>query len=271
MSANTPVPPLQGAIITGIQLVDRIERRERMRFDATSLPGHLIHFVLAGRVEQYSSGMRQELTPGSTVWYHEDETVTGRIMESPWVFYTVSFTAPTIQPPPFDRRVARYSPETLGKMERLYRTWHDTAAPATTRQLRLHALLLEIILDVLPAASQRHRMDEGAGLWWQIESKLRQDLSRPIDLESIRRLARRSVRTITRACYLSVGKPPMKRVKELRLSYARGLVCHSELSMTEIAFRVGYGRVQEFSRDYNRTYGKTPSDDRRMAKPIGLE
>ncbi len=262
MAKPLDIPPLQGAIITGIHLVDRIQRRNRMRFDATSLPGHLIHFVVEGRVEQYSSGMRQELTPGCTVWYHEDETVRGRVLEAPWTFYTVNFSAPTIQPPPFDQRVSRYQPDALEKMKLLHQTWRDSKAPATERHLRLHALLLEIILSLLPSSSREHRMDAGAGLWWEIESRLREDLSRPIDLNYIQRLVRRSVRTIIRACYLSVGKPPMKRVKELRLSYARGLVLHSDLSMTEIAFRVGYGRVQEFSRDYRKAYEKTPSEDR---------
>jgi transcriptional regulator GlxA family with amidase domain len=55
----------------------------------------------------------------------------------------------------------------------------------------------------------------------------------------------------------------MKRVKELRMSYARGLVLYSQMSMTEIALRVGYGRVQELSRDYHRRFGRTPREDRR--------
>ena len=263
MTKPASIAPLHGGIITGIHLVDRLQRKTRMRFDATSLPGHLIHFVVEGRVEQYSNGMRQELTPGCSVWYHEDETVTGRVLETPWTFYTVSFTAPTLQPPSFDSRVLRYPPEALEKMEALYDTWRDVNAPATARHLRLHSLLLQIILHLLPSSSQEHRMDAGAGLWWEIESKLREDLSQPIDLNYIQRMVKRSVRTIIRACYLSVGKPPMKRVKELRLSYARGLVIHSNLSMTEVAFRVGYGRVQEFSRDYRKAYGRTPSEDRK--------
>jgi AraC family transcriptional regulator len=65
-----------------------------------------------------------------------------------------------------------------------------------------------------------------------------------------------------RACRLAVGVSPMKRVKEIRLSYARGLVLYSQLPMTEIAMRVGYSRVQELSRDYHRRYGLTPSEDR---------
>lgn len=54
----------------------------------------------------------------------------------------------------------------------------------------------------------------------------------------------------------------MRRVKRLRLSYARGLVLYSPLSLTDIALRVGYGRVQELSRDYRQHFGITPREDR---------
>ena len=54
---------------------------------------------------------------------------------------------------------------------------------------------------------------------------------------------------------------------EIRLGYARGLVQHSDLPMTEIAFRVGYARSQEFSRDYHKHFGLTPREDRR--RPSG--
>ena len=54
----------------------------------------------------------------------------------------------------------------------------------------------------------------------------------------------------------------MKRIKELRLSYARGLVQHSELSISEIAYRTGYSRVQELSRDYHERFKVTPREER---------
>ena len=57
----------------------------------------------------------------------------------------------------------------------------------------------------------------------------------------------------------------MKRVKELRLSYARGLVQHSELSISEIAYRTGYSRVQELSRDYHERFNVTPREERAQA------
>ena len=54
----------------------------------------------------------------------------------------------------------------------------------------------------------------------------------------------------------------MKRVKQIRMSLAWGLVMFSDLRMTDIAERVGYARVHEFSRDYRRAYGRSPTHDR---------
>jgi AraC-like DNA-binding protein len=262
MAEQSNIPPLQGSVITGINLVDCITRPGEMQFEASSLPGHLIHLVTDGRVEQYSSGMRQELSPGCAVWYFDDQPVSGRVLKAPWTFYTVNFIAPSLQPPPYDRRVMRYEAKTLDRMKQLHAMWEAGDEPATTRQLRLHALLLEIILDIMPAPTLDYRMDASAGLWWEIEARLRRDLSRPIDLNTLQRKSGRSIRTIIRACHLSTGRSPMKRVKELRLSYARGLVLFSERTMTEIAFSVGYGRVQEFSRDYRAACGISPTQDR---------
>jgi AraC-like DNA-binding protein len=59
-----------------------------------------------------------------------------------------------------------------------------------------------------------------------------------------------------------VGVSPLKRVKQLRMSMARRLVWMSKLTFTEIADRIGYPRVHEFSRDYHKYFGVTPTDDR---------
>jgi transcriptional regulator GlxA family with amidase domain len=104
-------------------------------------------------------------------------------------------------------------------------------------------------------------------MWWRIEKQLRIRLEQPISLDGIRRLGGLSLRTIIRACKAATGVPPMRRLKDIRLSFARGLVQHSDLTITEIAFRVGYARSQEFSRDYHRRFGITPREDR--ARPPG--
>ena len=139
--------------------------------------------------------------------------------------------------------------------------WREQGPPLA-RHLRSFARLQELLLEVLPLDTQQHRSDRQSQLWWEIEAKVRADLSQSIDLEWLQEVGRCSERSIGRACQLATGMSPMKRIKELRLSFARGLVQYSQRSMTEIALDVGYPRVQELSRDYRRRFGVTPRQDR---------
>ena len=120
---------------------------------------------------------------------------------------------------------------------------------------------MQVILALLPDASHGQRIDRQACTWWHVEDKLRQDLSQPISLKRIVQLANCSQHDCPGVSRRRRPSPD-RRVKEIRLSYARGLVFYSDFSMTEIALRVGYGRVQELSRDYRLRFSVTPSQDR---------
>jgi hypothetical protein len=254
--------PLEGPIIQGVRLVDRLTRDEALPFRASSGPGHTLHVVTGGRVEQRVNGVRQVFGPGTTVWYYEDEEVEGRIREAPWTFITIGFASPTIMPPPSERRVHSASRELVRRAETLLQVWRDAAASPLTRHIRIHALLLDILVEVLPESAHAYRADSATRLWWDIEAKLRADLSQPISMGILQKIGRRSQQKIIGSCWLAVGMAPMKRMKHVRLSYARGLVQSSDLSMSEIAYRIGYSRVQEFSRDFRQHFGRTPTQTR---------
>jgi len=263
MTQTDPNRPLFGALLDDVVLVDRICRPQPLAYKAQSLPGHLIHVVTEGEVQQRAGGVMQHVGAGQAIWYADDEPVQGTILKAPWVFYTVNFLAPALPPPPLDQRVCQVNAPTVQRMEQLLETWRDADMPPLLRHLRVHALVLQCIADLLPPDAHRHRIDRFTQLWWEIELHVRRNPAEPIDLNYLRRLTKRSQRSIVRACHLAVALSPMKRVKQIRLSYARGLVQLSNLTMTEIALRVGYSRVQEFSRDYREHYGRTPTDDRR--------
>ncbi len=244
-------------------LVDEVKRTQAGSFQAQSLPGHLLHLVTAGTVRQWAEGRAEAFGPNTVVWYHENEPVRGEILRAPWHFITINFLAPTIPPPPDDRRVFRAGPATLRLGRQLLAVWRDHSLAPLERQLRGHQLLLELLQQLLSHARLKPAPQAGIRLWWRIEKQLRTRLEEPLTLASIQRLGGLSLRTITRACKAATGVPPMKRLKEIRLGYARGLVQHSDLPITEIAFRVGYARSQEFSRDYHRRFNITPREDRR--------
>jgi AraC-like DNA-binding protein len=254
--------PLEGPIIQGVWLVDQLTRDKVLPFRASSGPGHTIHVVTSGRVEQRVNGVRQVFGPGTTVWYYEDEEVEGRILAAPWTFITVGFAAPTIMPPSSERRVHPASRELIERAETLLQVWRDLKVPPLTRHIRIHALLLEILAEMLPASVHAYRADSATRLWWDIEAKLRADLSQPVSMAILQKIGRCSQQKIAGSCWLAVGMAPMKRMKHVRLSYARGLVQSSNLSMSEIAYRIGYSRVQEFSRDFRQHFGLTPTQTR---------
>ncbi len=254
MPSPSPIGP---PVITSIRLVERYRRGLAGKsFTTSSLPGHLIHLVVAGRAEQTSNGRRQTLSPGTLVWYHEDEWVEGRVLKAPWIFYSVNFTAPALAPPDFETRFRRGCQHLGTLFERLREAWHgpDSSRRAFLCQSRLLALLGALEASAPAAESPA----SPAGPWWEIEAWARRNIGGTVSLADICDQFRLSPKTVERACHAALGQPPMKRVKSIRLSLARGLARFSELSMTEIATRVGYARVHEFSRDYRKAFGLAP-------------
>jgi transcriptional regulator GlxA family with amidase domain len=144
--------------------------------------------------------------------------------------------------------------------------WRNRAASPSVREMRVQAGLLDILSSLRSTESKAYETDPSARLWWMLEMELRRDLSQPVDLATMQRLTRRSPATIARSCVRAVDMPPMKRIKQIRMSFARGLVQHSDLTMSEIAQRIGYSRVHELSRDYHRHHGLPPTQDRKAAE-----
>jgi AraC-like DNA-binding protein len=256
------LPIVDGPVVERVVLVDWIERNHCGQLAATSLPGHLVQITISGRVQQESEGRAYTLEPGMVVWYHDDELVRSNVLEAPWVFCTANFVAPTLSPPPFDQRVKPLGLGAIRPFEELLNAWRDATVSPAVRHMRVLARLLGLLADLRASGGSAFRMDPATRLWWEAEAQIRNDLSRPIDLRTIHRLVGRSQRTIIRSCHSAVGMAPMKRVKAVRMSMARGLVLYSKLPFSEVARRVGYGRVQEFSRDYRKHFGIRPTDDR---------
>ena len=250
------------APIRSILLVDEIVRPDPVHYRAESTPGHLIHIVQTGEVRQRAAGRLERFREGQVVWYHESEPVDGRIVRAPWRFITINFEAPELPPPRDDRRVLAAGPQTLALARRLVQEWRDESAPRLVHALRCTATLTELLLDFLPPDQLPEPGPvypaNARAAWWRVEKVLRLRLRERFQLPAVARLAGLSIRIAIRACQAVTGTTPARRLKSLRLAQARGLLQHSNLSITEVARRVGYARVQELSRDVRRAYGCTP-------------
>jgi len=255
------MPAVGPSPIDRIHLVERFERCQvGLAFTATSLPGHLIHLVLAGEVEQACNGRHQRLSPGTVVWYHEDEWVEGRVLRAPWIFYSVNFAAPTLSPPGSDVRLFSAQKSLEPIFARLLAAWQST--PSRLRDCQCQSHLLSLIAAIYAPMSGHPPATTDGKLWWEMESWVRLNIERPVSLSELCSHFGRSPNTLARACHEAVGTTPMKRLKQIRLSFARGLARYSDLNMTEIARRIGYARVHELSRDYRHAYGIPPTVER---------
>lgn len=233
-----------------------------------------MHITLSGEVKQWAGGRPERFRGGDVVWYHEAEPVEGEILHAPWRFITISFVAPGLAPPPDGQRVLRSGPRTIPLARQLLEIWRNRQRSALERSLLGTARLADLLLDLAPLAELQ---SPGAiypanarERWWRTERLLRLHLDAAIDLAEIARLAGMSARTTNRACKAATGMTPVRRLRELRMTHARGLLQHTDLPVTEVAFRVGYARVQEFSRDFKKRYGQTPRQARN-AEPDYVE
>ncbi|MBN2652803.1 MAG: helix-turn-helix transcriptional regulator [Spirochaetales bacterium] len=254
---------LKNSLISQINLIDKITRESAGFFSSESLPGHLIHIVESGRVVQKASGINEEISPSTAIWYYENEQISGEIIQPPWTFYTISFTAPNLAPPHPGQRVIPCGNQALEIAQELFLLWKKDNLNPMLRELKIVELFHKLLFLIFSEINPEYQNNTENELWWEIEKTAREDLSQDLNIANICRDFKISRKALNQSCQKATGKTPMKRIKELRLKYARGLIHHSNLNISEIAYSVGYTRVQELSRDYQKYFGKTPSQERK--------
>lgn len=75
-----------------------------------------------------------------------------------------------------------------------------------------------------------------------------------------------NMRTFNRRFRLAANKTPTGYLQEIRINQARELLKHSNLSITEIAFAVGYQDVSYFTGLFRRLHDVTPNAYRRLVR-----
>ena len=99
---------------------------------------------------------------------------------------------------------------------------------------------------------------------WALEH-LEDDLTVP----TLAAQANMSARTLTRKFEAETGGGALKWVMERRVERARALLEDSDLNVTDIAFRTGFGSLATFRRQFQAVTGTTPLSYRRTFKGAG--
>ncbi len=221
-----------------------------------SRPGHLLHLMEKGEYHLITNGRHYDLKAGDVIYYHDGEDVIWQ--PSPAVvFLAVGFFAPSLPAPPVGQRCFPSTRE----VRRAFRAAIAAAVRphGRRRNFRLYAAVLDILGHLPWDQGSPGSIDPAAAVWWDIESHLRRDKMLRPQMAELVALSGCSESTIARSCRHATGQSPLRRVAALRLDEARGLLLYSDLNVSEVAARLGYPRMHEFSREFSKYYGQPPT------------
>lgn len=91
------------------------------------------------------------------------------------------------------------------------------------------------------------------------------DYARPLDIAALARIAHVSPAHFTRTFRATFGETPHRYLQRRRVERAMFLLRESDLSVTDICFRVGFGSPGTFSRTFRDIVGRSPRTYRRDA------
>nr|AGU12002.1 AraC-type transcriptional regulator N-terminus [uncultured organism] len=135
----------------------------------------------------------------------------------------------------------------------------DTAVLGPLAIRELYYLLLKspqgpAIRQFVSSGSRFHRIAEAIHYW-------RSDLSLKIEMADLAKKVGMSRTQFFRAFKEVTSMSPIQYQKRLRLIEARQLLTNEDSAADEIAFKVGYKSVPQFSREYSRFFGNPPKRD----------
>ena len=252
---------------SGIQILGVDRLKDRYRGGSSCSHTHLLYAVIDGAIEclfgtetqKVEAGKmyiapargphRVELSSGhcTAVWVH--------LYQQPqwgFLFESGTHTQPLLVP------------DELGMVTELLLRAARPETPAGPQLLELYApILLTCLrreLQHLHNPRERRQQQRLQALWQEVRTN-------PSHAWSKTNLARRAGLApgyLPEVCRRIFGVTPMRKVTMIRMDLARQFLITSDLSLAEIATRVGYSSEYAFSDAFKRTHGHRPGAMRRQ-------
>jgi AraC-like DNA-binding protein len=128
-----------------------------------------------------------------------------------------------------------------------------------------HAVLLDLASLLGRRRDEAHAMRGGLAGWQlrRIQDRLAERELPPPSIASLAQECRLSADHLMHAFKRSTGETLYRCIEEARLAQCKSLLLDGELSLKEIAFRMGFASPSHFSTAFRRLAGQTPSSFRR--------
>jgi len=126
--------------------------------------------------------------------------------------------------------------------------------------------------NVIRVRSSRSRTIPADAASWEIIGSVLEfcaaNFRKPIGLKDVARAVGYSPSHVGRLMRLHLGVPVSAHLLELKLAAARELLLNSRLSITDIAYSLGYADPSHFSRAFTRMLGLAPKAYRKQARGL---
>ncbi len=88
---------------------------------------------------------------------------------------------------------------------------------------------------------------------------LNDNIHKSLNIDSIADFAGMGNSTLHHAFEKAVGQSPIQYLKKIRLHQAKLMITSRGMNVSEAAYNVGYNNISQFSREFKRQFGHTPS------------
>ena len=241
----------------------RFVRPPEHRFHDYMPHHHVLQLILGGSYALRINKREYKVKTGDLIYYFANEDVQWLGNEQEVVFYSISFRSTAFRPIPIEKRVFPSSAIIRTAFEQLHEA-SNFPRNSTEFALATHAALLQILYEIQCTLQPTEALNGRTQFWWELEKRLRSECRFRPTLNELAELCYCSRATVVRLCRQATGTSPMKRIRQIRMEEAKGLLVFSPMNITEIARYLGYGRMQEFSREFIAFYGSPPSRFRKQ-------
>ncbi|MBF9017229.1 MULTISPECIES: AraC family transcriptional regulator [unclassified Oceanispirochaeta] len=255
--------PCGSCPIENITGVWRFQRPALHNNKTSSLPGHLLHYIIDGSYTVRIGSKVYYPQKGNTLYYYGGEEVIWEGNDSEVDFYSVGFTGtgiPVLSP---DERIINTAAGTNEKWDNLWDISNNV-------DLNNGALLsYSILLDILASIfwnNKKQIVQTNSKNWQSIENMIRSEGLYHIPVEQLSEKAGLSRSSIYSLCRNEVGSTPNQRLKDIRIEEAKGLLKYSEMRIGEISDYLGYKRIHDFSREFRKESGISGREYRQMVQ-----
>ncbi|HYP98903.1 MAG TPA: AraC family transcriptional regulator [Polyangiaceae bacterium] len=238
----------------------------------------VVILILQGRKETILGGESFPMNVGECLLVSHDLPVVARVTKTPYLALIFDVELATLRelyesmtdpaPSPAQARslaVHECSSELVDALQRclgLAGTQMDAAVLGPLVSREIHYRLATAPFGGMLRELIRH--DSHASAITRAIAQLRRDFRSPVEIPSLARSVGMSASSFHKHFKSITSSSPLQYRKSLQLLEARRLLRAGSLSVTEVAFDIGYESAAQFSRDYSRKFGSSPKHEAKI-------